>query len=421
MRCALEVSRHLWNNALAHRKARWENERQSTSYNLQASILTFERERDIPLSEIYSQVGQDILRRLDRAFKSFLAHRTRYPQFKKFCESGSFTYPQGYNGSVRLEIGRKRLFLSKIGNVKTIFHRALPRDARLKTCTVIREPDGKWFASLVFEEVVPLQNIERTSIAVARTPIGVDLGLLSLVTISNGERVEHPHLLRKAEKRLKHLQRLVSRKKKGSKNRFKARRRVASQHAKVKRQRLDFNHKLSTRLVREHDFIAFEDLKIKNMGKNRKLAKSIYDAAWGQLVKLTEYKTLRAGSRTVRVPAAYSTQECYYCGTLNKIDLRVRVFVCVGCGITLWRDFNAASVVLKRGLAMAGLTAAKVGQDMPELKPVEMEPLLIQTSGGVSSVCEAGTTGPQRARSPRPLAVGGCHYLLDGAATQTQR
>jgi putative transposase len=398
---ALEASRRLWNDALAHRKARWEGGRQSTSYNLQASMLTSGRGQDALLGALYSQCGQGVLRRLDRAFEAFFGHRARYPRFKKFGQFGSLTYPQGYNGSVKPDVVRRRLYLSKIGNVPVVFHRPLPKDSRLKTCTVMREPDGRWFASLVFEEVVPLQNIESSSTS-TKTPIGVDLGLLSLITTSDGETVEHPRFLRKAERRLKHLQRALSRKKKGSKNRFKARQRVASQHAKVRRQRLDSNHKLSTRLIREHDFVAFEDLRVRNMVKNHRLAKSMHDAAWSQLVALAVYKALRTGSMVVRVPAACSTQECFYCGTLNKVPLDVRKFSCLGCGRALERDPNAARVVLKRGLAIAGLAAAKVGLDTPELKPVEMGPLLASTTRGASSVDEAGTIRAEiGAGSPR--------------------
>jgi putative transposase len=238
------------------------------------------------------------------------------------------------------------------------------------------------------------------------SPVGVDLGLKSLIVTSDGVEVEHPRFLRKAERRLKHLQRTLSHKKRGSKNRFKARQRVASQHSKVRRQRLDFNHKLSTTLVRRHDLIAFEDLRIRNMVRNHRLAKSIHDAAWGHLVRLVEYKAIAQGKRVVRVDAAYSTQECFYCGALNKLSLDVREFDCVGCGRHLRRDQNASSIVLKRGVA-------KVGQDMPELKPVETGPLFVATTRGASQVEEAGTTcprgleahGPSRGRmSQRSLA-----------------
>ncbi len=380
----IDATRHLWNDALAHRKTRWELDRKSTSYNIQAAILTSAREQEAELSRLHSQVAQDVLRRLDNAMKSFFAHRAKYPRFKKRSSAGSFTYPQGYNGSAKPDVIRRRLYLSKIGNVKTIFHRPLPRDALLKTCTIVREPDGKWFASLVFEDVVPLQDVVTKFVS----PVGVDLGLTSLIVTSDGMEIPHPRFQRRSEKKLRHLQRVFSCKKKGSKNWFKARQRVASQHAKVKRQRTDLNHKLSTGLVKSHDLIVFEDLRIRNMVRNHTLAKSIHDAGWGQLVRLAEYKALSKGKRVVRVDPAYSTQECSYCGALNKVSLDVREFICVACGRHLRRDHNSSCIILERGLA-------KVGQGMPELKPVEIEPLLVQTTGRASSLGEAGTIGPQ--------------------------
>ncbi len=393
----LEACRRLWNDALSHRRERWQNGRRSTSYNYQQWILTAERHADPELGALYSQVAQDVLHRLDRAFKAFFEQRAGYPKFSKFRDWGSFTYPQAYNGSVKPDARRRRLFLSKVGNVKAVFHRPLPRGSRLKTCTVVREPNGEWYASLVHEEIVPLQNImpPNLSVTMIMTPIGIDLGLLSLIATSDGEKVEHPRFLKKTEKRLKHIQRVLSRKEKGSNNWFKARQRVASQHARVRHQRLDFNHKLSTRLVRGHGFIAFEDLKVRNMVRNHALAKSIHDAGWGQLVRLTEYKASKAGKLVVRVEPAYSTQECFFCGALNPVDLSVREFACWGCGIILDRDVNAARIVLRRALA-------QVGQGMPEPKPVETGPLPLQTTGAASLVVEAGTTRPGTgAGSPR--------------------
>ncbi len=178
----IEATRVLWNDALAHRKTRWESDRRSTSYNMQAAILTFERKQDAGLGSVHSQVSQDVLRRLDKAFKSFFAHRAKYPRFKKRSTAGSFTYPQAYNGSVKPDVMRRRLYLSKIGNVRTAFHRPLPKDALLKTCTVMRESDGKWFASLVFEDVVPLQNVVVMKFV---SPVGIDLGLRSLIVTSD--------------------------------------------------------------------------------------------------------------------------------------------------------------------------------------------------------------------------------------------
>ncbi len=384
----LEACRKLWNDALSHRRERWQNGRRSTSYNYQQWILTAERLADPEFGALYSQVAQVVLHRLDGAFRAFFEQRGRYPRFKKSKESGSFTYPQCYNGSVKPDGLRKRLYLSKVGNVRAIFHRTLPRDARLKTCTVVREPNGEWYASLVYEDVVPLQNLRILVWQPIESPVGIDLGLHSLITTSDGIGISHPRFLRNAEKRLKRLHRGFSRKKKGSKNQSKARHLLAVQHAKVARRRADFNHKLSNELVRKHDLIAFEDLRVRNMVRNHALAKSIHDAGWGQLVRFVKYKAGKAGKLVITVPAAYSTQECFFCGALNKVPLGVREFVCVGCGRILERDVNASRIVLKRGLA-------QVGQGMPEPKPVETRSLPLQTTGAASQVVEAGTRSPR--------------------------
>jgi putative transposase len=397
MLAALEACRRLWNDALAHRKRRWEEERKHTSYNLQQWILTAVRDSDPKLQRVYSQAAQDVLHRLDDAFQAFFEHRSRYPKFKKHREYGSFTYPQADNGSVKPVILRKRLYLSKIGNVRAVFHRELPKEAMLKTCVVRREPDGKWFASLVYEEVIPFQDVIVPESW--KAPVGIDLGLRALVTTSDGERVEPPKFLRRTERRLKRLQRGLSRKKEGSKNRWRARKRVASLHTKVARQRADFNQKLSHRLVSRHDLIVFEDLEVKNMVKNHHLAKSISDAGWGQLVAFTEYKTEREGKVCTTVPAPYTTQECFVCGAINDIGRDVREFVCVGCGKTLDRDVNAARVVLARRIAKVGQDKAvrlRSGgeshhQAVPELKPVETGPLPKGTTPAASPVVEAGT------------------------------
>ncbi|MDG7010126.1 MAG: transposase [Nitrososphaerota archaeon] len=183
----------------------------------------------------------------------------------------------------------------------------------------------------VHDEVVPLQNASSAvTRAPAGSPVGVDLGLLSLIATSDGEEVEHPKFLRRAEKRLKRLQRSLSRRRKGSNNRSRARQRAASRHATVRRQREDFNHKLSADLVRKHDLVAFEDLKVRNMVRNHALAKSIHDAGWSRLVRFAEYKASRAGKLVVRVPPAYSTQECSFCGDRDQIPLSVRQFECRG-------------------------------------------------------------------------------------------
>lgn len=303
---AIETCRHLWNVALADRKGAWEYNKLSTTYEDQCLMLTVEAKNDERLGALYSQTGQDVLHRLDRAFEAFFEHRSSYPRFKKYSKSGSFTYPQAYNGSVKLDVRRKRIYLSKVGNVKIVAHRPIPDSSRLKTCTIERESNGNWNACLVYDDdAVPLQGVQVP--ASWKAPVGIDLGLKALITTSDGEKVEPPKFLRKAEKRLKHLQRELCRKKKGSKNREKARRLLAVQHSRVSNQRSDFNHKLSTRLVKAHDLVVFEDLRIRNMARNHALAKSIHDAGWGQLVAFTKYKAAKCGRGFEKVPAPYTT------------------------------------------------------------------------------------------------------------------
>jgi putative transposase len=373
----IETTRRIWNMALAHRKWRWEKFRQSTPYTCQAWILTEERRKDPELRALYSQAGQDVLNRLDKAFKAFFKGIARYPRFKPTSGVGSFTYPQAYNGSVKIEDGT--LNLSKVGRVPVVLHRQ-PPDYGLKTCTVRREPDGSWYASLVYDDgKEPPKPIERSV-----SPIGIDLGLKSIITTTDGQKVEPPRYLRKAEKRLKRLQRSLSRKQKGSKNREKARHLLGVQHAKVARQRLDFNQKLTTGLLENHDLVAMEDLQVKNMLRNHALAKSITDAGWGQIGLQLQYKTVRDGKLLVRVPPEYSTQDCHICRTRNEIGLDVRAFACKGCGEWLDRDTNGASNVLARALR-------EVGQGMPELKPFQERASIPQANLGLSLPDAVGT------------------------------
>lgn len=293
----IEAGQRLWNDALAHRKHGWEEQQLSTSYGQQSRLLTRERQTDPLLRELYAQAGQEILRRLARAFEAFFENKARYPRFKKFSGSGSFTYPQAYNGSVKPDAVRKRLFLSKAGDVKVVFHRPLPQE-RLKTCTAVRESNGEWYVCLVYEYEVPVPVAPMKFVS----PVEIDLGLKSLITTTDGVKVQHPLFLLKDEIRLKRLQQRLSKSQKGSKNRGKARRLLAVQSLKISRKRGDFNHKLSAELVKTHDLVVFENPKVRNMVRNHAPAKSISDAAWGQLRALTAYKEVRKGGLVVNVP-----------------------------------------------------------------------------------------------------------------------
>jgi putative transposase len=419
-----ESCRLLWNSALAYRKQRWEDNRSNTSYYEQCRVQTKERQVNPLLRELPAQSGQQVLKRLDRAFRAY-AHKAGCPKFKKYRESGSFTYPQEYNGSVKTDPHGRRVYLSKVGTVPGVFHRPTPADSMLKICTIVREPCGEWYACLVYDSVMfagmgPPDEL-RSGVP-KPSELGIDLGLNALITTSDGMEISHPKHLKKAEKRLKRLQKRLSRKKNGSNNYRKARLILAAWHAKVRRRRSDFNHKLSNELAREHHFIAFEDLRIGNMVRNHAFAKSIFDAGWNELVRFTNYKSARVGGLVVKVDPTHSTQECFFCGTLNRVSLKSRQFVCAGCRRVLRRDLNSARIVLKRAIVQVGQdrapSALRLGDEshhpiVPELKPVETGPLLASKGGCASRVAEAGTTRLEKeAESPRRLVAGGCHNKL---------
>jgi putative transposase len=182
--------------------------------------------------------------------------------------------------------------------------------------------------------------------------VGLDLGLTHFYTDSDGNEKENPRFLRRAERALKRCARQVSRKVKGSKNRAKARNRLGRKHLRVQRQRRDFAAKTARALVMSNDVIAFEDLRVANMVKNRRLSKSISDAGWRVFIRWLEYLARVYGKVVVAVPPAYTTQECSRCGTLVKKTLSERTHVCPKCGLVLDRDHNAALTVLGRGLVL---------------------------------------------------------------------
>jgi putative transposase len=407
-------------------------------------MLTSEFKAEKQLASLHSQVAQDALHRLDRAFRGFFKKERGYPRFKKFRSYGSFAYPQPYNGSAKLNARDNRIFLSKIGNVRIVVHRRVPSGRRLKTCTIILEPDGRWFASLIYDELLDIRLPFFPGKSSWNAPVGIDLGLSSLITTSDGCKIEHPKFLRRAENKMRLLQNRLSRKRRGSKNSAKARLRLATQCSRVANRRRDYNQKLSTRLAETHDLIVFEDLEVPNMLKNHSLAKSISDAAWGQILRFTKYKANRKGKLCLRVPSAFSTMQCCFCGALTSVTLDMRGFECSECHRFLDRDKNAARIVLMRGIAQKAVGQDKVryygpqfgeeypGRIVPELKPAEAGPPLSESTQRASPAKETGTIGGRiilerqdglRSFGSLPLeptrtsVVGGCHLdLTTGSA-----
>jgi len=354
----LTLCRRLYNAGLEHRIVAYRNGK-SVTYRQQQNELPTIRWEMPEYASVYSQVLQDTLRRLDRAYKAFFRRATErrtgknvkvgFPRFKGENRYDSITYPQ--SGFKLLPNGH--LQLSKVGEVRMFMHR-VPK-GKVKTLNVKCDRCGCWFVVLTVEKPAVKKK--------GRPTVGVDLGLRNLVALSNDETLPAPEFLRRSEKKLKRLQHWTSRKLKGSGKRRKAVLCLAKGHRKVERQRTDFLHKLSRDLARCD--VVFEKLNVAGMLKNHRLAKSIADASWSRLVQFTVYKAEEAGGRVVLVDPKYTSQECSNCHTRVKMLLKDRVFVCPNCGLVICRDVNSARVVLSR-----------VGRGTAEFTPAENPPIL---------------------------------------------
>jgi putative transposase len=318
--------------------------------------------------EIYSQVKQNVSDRVHKAFSNFFRRvkdnsckEKGFPRFKG--RVNSITFPQsGFK-----IISDKRLRLSKVGNVPIILHR-VPK-GKIKTLTIKQNKAGQWFATFACE----LSTQSSTHIG---THIGIDVGLESYAVLSNGEFIDNPRHILKAETRLKLLQRRVSRKIKGSANRRKAKFLLAKQHIKVANQRTDFLHKLSHKITQSYSFIAVENLNVKSMLNNHWMAKSISDASWSNFIRCLEYKAVKSGSKLVKVNPRNTSKTCSKCGTIIEMPLSKREFLCPHCGFACHRDLNASINILK------------VGTDCPKLNACRHN---VRPSFGKAVVDEAGT------------------------------
>ncbi len=292
--------------------------------------------------DVHSQVVQNVSDRVHKAFANFFRRvkdnsckKKGFPRFKS--RVNSITFPQsGFKF-----ISNKHIKVSKIGNLLIILHR-VPK-GKIKTLTIKQNKSGQWFAIFSCEVDIPQINHPSTE------KVGIDVGLESFATLSNGEFVSNPIYLVKSEKRIKVLQRRLSRKVKGSANRRKARFRLAKQHIKVANQRSDFLHKLSHRIAKSFAFIAIEDLKVANMVRNHHLAKSISDASWSFFFNCLSYKAVMCGGKVEKVNPRNTSKTCSKCGSVMEINLSQREFLCYKCGFACHRDLNASVNILMVG------------------------------------------------------------------------
>ena len=339
--------RVVWNRTLAARQSRYATERKGTSYAETSRALTvMKRDPDLEfLNEVSAVPLQQTLRHQQAAFQGFFEHRARYPRFKSRRGRQSATYTRI---AFRMKDGELRLAKTDtpLRYVWT-WPGIDPASLDPTSLTISREPDGRWFVTFHVEVLDP------EPLPATRGNVGVDVGLTHFAVLSTGEKITHPRDWERHEKRLKRYQRRLSRCQKGSRNRAKARAKAARAHSRIADARRDFLHKTSTRLVRENNMIAIENLNVAGMVRNRSLARAISCTGWGEFRRQLKYKCLRAG-RDLAITGRWhpSSKTCSACGyRLAELSLSTRHWTCPSCGTRHDRDINAAKNILAAGLA----------------------------------------------------------------------
>jgi len=344
----LEECRWLYNHLLEQRKETYEQTGKGlTLYQQQATFPVMKQERP-SLTNVHSQVLQNVAVRVDLAFKAFFrrckaGENPGYPRFKGYGRYDSFTFPQS-GFSIKYD---NRVVISKVGAIKMVYHR--PIKGKVKTCTIRRSSTGKWYVTFSVE-CEPERLPERAS------QVGIDVGLKTFATMSDGTEIENPRFFRKEEKALAKVQRKHSKLAKGTPERRKHRKAVARVHERIAFRRDNFTHQHSRQIVNSYGIICVEDLQVNRMTHNHCLAKSIADASWSAFFAQLDAKAEEAGRQFVKVNPAYTSQICSQCGHRKIMPLSERVFDCPCCHVQLDRDLNAALNIRGLGLQALGLS-----------------------------------------------------------------
>lgn len=337
-------SRYAYNWALRLRTDAYYQEQRRVSYHdTSAALTSLKKQEDHAwLNEVSCVPPQQALRHLDKAFRNFFEGRAEYPSFKKKSNQQSAEYTVSafkWDGT--------SLTLAKMDEpLAIVWSRPLPDGCKPSTVTITKDEADRYFVSLLVEEdIKPLPVVNKQ--------IGLDLGLKSMVITSDGKTYGNPKFFAQDEKKLAKAQRQHAKKKKGSKNRGKACLKVARIHKRIVDRRRDYQHKLSTDIIRENQVVCVESLAVKNMVKNHCLAKAISDVGWSEFVRQLEYKAAWYGRTIVKIDKWYpSSKRCYDCGhILDSLTLAIRVWTCPECGVIHDRDINAAKNILAAGLA----------------------------------------------------------------------
>lgn len=330
-------------------------------YYSQQSALKKTKKLFPEYAKIYSEVQQMNLQRLDKAWKRWLVpdktgKRGGRPKFKKRGEKPSFSFSRVNHPKAACFLEGDILRIPKIGLIPIVVHRSLPEGFALKTATICFKADGYYVSISAEDATVPKSK----PLNEVKSAVGIDLGLKEFLAASTGKFVPVPQIYRKAQQYLARQQRGIARKKDGSKNRLKAKTRVAKIHQRIARQREIFHYQVAHWLCRNHDLIAVEDLNIRGLARTR-LAKSIYDVSWGKFITILESVVVKYGVHLVKVNPHNTSQNCSGCGTKVPKTLSVRLHECHKCGLEMDRDENAAINILVKALNAVGLTVSACG------------------------------------------------------------
>ena len=347
MRRTFGCVRLVYNKALHERTQAWYERQERIGYEQTSSMLTaWKKVEELDfLNQVSSVPLQQGLRHLQTAFTNFFAGRAKYPNFKKKHQGGSAEFTKS---AFKLKDGE--IYLAKCKEPLAIrWSRQIPEGCMPSSVTVKLHPSGRWHISIRFDDptIKPLPANDKA--------VGIDLGISSLLITSDGEKVANRKLLEKHYRKLRRLQKNLSRKKKGSNNRHRARIKLARVHAQITDMRKDYLHKLTTQLVRENQTIVVEDLAVKNMVKNQKLARAISDASWAEVTRQLEYKCQWYGRDCIKIDRWFpSSKRCSNCGhVMGKMPLNIRSWDCPECGSHHDRDINASKNILAAGLAVS--------------------------------------------------------------------
>ena len=356
MLCFAGCCRFVWNKALALEKGTYQAEGKRLGYyTLAGKLKDWKKEEETSfLAGAHSQILQQTLKDLDRAYKNFFAKRADFPRFKRKGAHNAFRYPQGF----KLDEGNSRVYLPKIGWVRYRKSRAIK--GTLKQVAVSLSA-GEWYVSIQTERETP------EPVHPSKSSIGIDMGVVRFATLSDGSTIEPLNSFRKYEKKLAKLQRKQARCKKFSSNWQKIKSRIQRLHLHIANARKDFLHKASTMISKNHAVVVLEDLKVRNMssakaGGKRKsgLNKSILDQGWFEFRRQLTYKLAWLGGSLIAIPPQYTNQTCSRCGCVDRQNRQTQAkFKCTACGFEINADHNAALNILAAGLAVTACGAGK--------------------------------------------------------------